>query len=138
MVYYREISEHETWDCITTIGNACLLEITHLPINTTFVVKVRACTDTEHGPLSDESSPFTTKNLAYKMKDKSTLRPGTTKKLSVYDVPFHEEHDEQLQIRTVRIGMIAIKLCIYVIIRNICMYFHQKNILCMDYCRFIA
>nr|XP_022292804.1 uncharacterized protein LOC111103674 [Crassostrea virginica] len=34
----------------------------------------------------------------------STLRSGTTDELSVYDVPFHVECYEQLQIRTVKIG----------------------------------
>lgn len=135
MVYYREISEHETWDVITTIGNACSLEITQLPINTKFVVKVCACTDTEHGPLSAESSPITTRNLAYKIRDASTLRPGSTNSLPIYDVPFHEEYDIRLKIRTVKIGIITMKLCIYVITRFIS---YQKNKICIDYCRWIT
>nr|XP_022292805.1 uncharacterized protein LOC111103675 [Crassostrea virginica] len=104
MVYFRKKSEHEKWECITTDNSSCSLEITDLPLNTEFVVKVRACTNTEHGPTGAESSPITTKNLAYKIRDASILRPGTENKLSVYDVPFHEEHDEQLKIRTIRIG----------------------------------
>nr|XP_022291339.1 uncharacterized protein LOC111102765 [Crassostrea virginica] len=104
MVYFRKKSEHEKWECITTKDRSCSLEITGLPLNTEFVVKVRACTDSERGPTGDESSPITTKNLAYKIKDASTLRQGTKNKLPVYDVPFHEERDESLKIRTVRIG----------------------------------
>lgn len=119
MVYYREISEQDTWDVITTMGNACSLEITQLPINTTFVVKVCACTDTEQGPLSAESGPITTRNLAYKIRDASTLRPGTINSLPIYDVPFHEEYDKRLKIRTVKIGIIRMKLRIFVIIKCI-------------------
>lgn len=113
MVYVENTSEHKTRDYKTTSDTACSLEIEHLPINTTFVVKVRACTDTEHGPVSDESSPITTRNLAYKMKDVSTLRSGSTDELSVYDVPVHVERDEQLKIRTVRIGIDTIRSWIY-------------------------
>ena len=116
MVYFRKKSEHEKWECITTDNRSCSLEITDLPLNTEFVVKVRACTNTEHGPTCAESSPITTKNLAYKIKDASILRPGTENRLSVYDVPFHEEHDEQLKIRRIRIGKITIELCNYIIL----------------------
>lgn len=94
------------------MDNACSLEIAQLQINTKFVVKVCACTNTERGPTGDESNPITTKNLAYKMKDASTLRRGTTNNLSVYDVPFHEEHDNHLKIRTVKIGVFLYCLCV--------------------------
>ena len=110
MVYFRKKSEHEKWECITNKDRSCSLEITGLPLNTEFVVKVRACTDSERGPTGDESSPITTKNLAYKIKDASTLRQGTKNKLPVYDVPFHEERDESLKIRTVRIGKVSIHM----------------------------
>lgn len=108
MVYLRNTSQSDKWDCILTMDRSRSLEIAHLPINTTFVVKVRACTDTKHGPVSKESSPIATRNLAYKMKDVSTLRSGTTDELSIYDVPFHVECYEQLQIRTVTIGIVTI------------------------------
>ena len=106
MVYFRKRSEHEKWKCITTNNSSCSLEITDLPLNTEFVVKVRACTNTEHGPTGDESSPITTKNLAYKIKDKSTERPKSANNLPHFDVPYQEQRDEKLKIRTITIGMV--------------------------------
>ena len=78
----------------------------NLPTNTKFVVRVCACYETEQGPLSDESSVMSTLNLAYKVKDESTVRLETLpSSLPVYDVPCQVERDDKRKIYTITIGM---------------------------------
>ena len=109
-VYLRKASDSEPMDCLTTEDGVCTLTITNLPMNTEFVARVRACCETEQGPLGDESRVITTKNLAYKVKDESTERPHVLPSLlPVYDVPCHVERNEELKTCTIIIGIKSIQ-----------------------------
>lgn len=109
-VYLRKASDSEPMDCIRNEDGTCTLTITNLPMNTEFVARVRACCETEQGPLGDESRVITTKNLAYKVKDESTERPHVLPSLlPVYDVPCHVERNEELKTCTIIIGIKSIQ-----------------------------
>lgn len=105
-VYNRKSSDSETSKCVTTENGTCSFTIKNLPMNTKFVVRVSACYETKQGPLSDESSVMSTLNVAYKMKDESTVRLETLpSSIPVYDVPCLVERDEKLKINTITISM---------------------------------
>ena len=84
-------------------NNQCIL-----PTNTEFVVRVCACYETEQGPFGDKSSVMSTLNLAYKVKDESTVGPETLpSSLPVYDVPCQVERDEKGKIYTITISIMS-------------------------------
>lgn len=104
-VYLRKPDESETDTFFITNDDSCFITINDLPVNTEFVVKVRACTETDQGPKCDESNVIRTKNLAFKLRDDSNLRAETIPhSMPVYDVSYRVERNEQLKTRIVMIG----------------------------------
>lgn len=101
----RKPDEPETDRCFRTNDDTCSMTIHDLQVNTEFVVKVRACTETDQGPRSDESNVIRTKNLAFKLRDDSNLRAETIPhSMPVHDVSYRIERNEQLKTRMVMIG----------------------------------
>lgn len=107
MVYLRKASEPEGWECFTSTDEERSMTITDLPLNTNFIVRVRACAGTETGPIGDESDVITTKNLAFKIKQESTLLhvlPEIPNSLPMYAVQYEMEEYDDKKIRKIIIG----------------------------------
>lgn len=107
MVYLRKASEPEGWECFTSTDEERSMTITDLPLNTNFIVRVRACAGTETGPIGDESDVITTKNLAFKIKQESTLlhvHPEIPNSLPMYAVQYEMEEYDDKKIRKIIIG----------------------------------
>lgn len=84
------------------------MKITDLSLNTKFIVRVRACSGTETGPLGDESDVIATKNLAFKIKQESTLllvHPEIPNSLPKYAVQYEKDEDDDKKIRKIIIGV---------------------------------
>ena len=104
-MFLRKPLESQAWKCINTKDCSNCFTIPNLPIKTHFVVRICACNGTEKGPLCDESEVISTKNLAFKVKDKSYLRQETLpNSIPMYDVPHQVECDEQRKTRIITIG----------------------------------
>lgn len=108
MVYVRKASDPEGWECFTSTDGDRSMKITDLPLSTKFIVRVRACADTETGPLGDESDVIATKNLAFKIKQDSTLlhvHPEIPSSLPKYAVQYEIDEDDDKKIRKIIIGV---------------------------------
>lgn len=111
MVYLRKASEPEGWECFTSTDEERSMTITDLPLNTNFIVRVCACAGTETGPIGDESDVITTKNLAFKIKQESTLlhvHPEIPNSLPMYAVQYEMEEYDDKKIRKIIIGVFLI------------------------------
>lgn len=111
MVYVRKASDPEEWECFTSTDGQRSMKITNLSLNTKFIVRVRACAGTETGPIGDESDVITTKNLAFKIKQESTLlhvQPEIPNSFTMYAVQYEMEEDDDKKIRKIMIGMFLI------------------------------
>lgn len=113
MVYVRKASEPEGWECFTSTDGERSMTITDLPLNTNFIVRVRACAGTETGPIGDESDVITTKNLAFKIKQESTflhVHPEIPNSLPMYAIQYEMEEDGDKMIRKIILGVFFIYL----------------------------
>lgn len=111
MVYVRKSTDLEDWESFTTPGGECSIRITDLTLNTKYNVRVRACAGTETGPFGDESDVITTKNLAFKIKQESTLlhvHPEVPNALPMYAVQYEIDEDDDKKIRKIKIGVYLI------------------------------
>lgn len=111
MVYVREASDPEGWECFTAPDGERFMRITDLTLNTKYIVRVRACVGTETGPIGHESDVITTKNLAFKIKQESTLlhvQPEIPNSLPVYAVQYEIDEDHDKKIRKIIIGVFLI------------------------------
>lgn len=116
MVHTREASDPEGWKSFTTSDAECSTTITDLSLNTKYIVSVCACAGREIGPTGYESDVITTKNLAYKIKSKSTLlhlTPVMPNSLPMYAVKTDEERNEIMKTRRIIIGMVTLCLLIF-------------------------
>lgn len=69
-----------------------------------------ACAGKEIGPYGNESDEITTKNLAFKIKSKSTMllsTPVMPNALQMYAVKFDEERNDVMKTRRIIIGMVS-------------------------------
>lgn len=111
MVYVREASASEDWECFTSTDGKRSMKITDLSLNTKFIVRVCACAGTETGPTGDESDVITTKNLAFKIKQDSTLlhfHPEIPNSLPMYAVQYEIDEDDDKKTRKIIIGVFLI------------------------------
>lgn len=115
MVYVRKASSPEDWECFTSTDGERSMTITDLSLNTKFIVRVRACAGTETGPIGDESDVIITKNLAFKIKQESTLlhvHPEIPNSLPMYAVQYEMEEDGDKKVRRIVIGDVLEDGCI--------------------------
>lgn len=111
MVYLRKASNPDDWECFTSTDGERSMTITDLSLNTKFIVRVRACAGTETGPIGDESDVIITKNLAFKIKQESTLlhvHPEIPNSLPMYDVQYEMEEDGDKKVRRIVIGVFLV------------------------------
>lgn len=115
IVYVRNVSEPERWNIFNTRNGECSKKIFDLSPNTKYVVCVCACSGTETGPVGCESDVITTKNLAFKLKQESTLLSSDLDipyLLPMYAVKYESKEDNNKKIRRIIIGDVLEDGCI--------------------------